>query len=70
MMKIRPRNRAWGAVLLSATTVVAIAGCTSARKTSTPQPADAAEPPKKEYQWKDMSTGKSFFKPIDPSSQN
>jgi hypothetical protein len=69
-MKIRPRNRALIATLLSATTVVAIAGCTSARKTSTPQPADTGDQPKKEYQYKDFSTGKSFFRPIDPSSQN
>jgi hypothetical protein len=70
MMKIRPRNRALIAALVSASTVVAIAGCTAARKVSTPQPADADATPKKEYQWKDMSTGKSFFKPLDPTASN
>jgi hypothetical protein len=69
-MKIRPRNRAVIAALLSASAVVGVAGCTATRKLSTPQPAGADEKPKKEYQWKDMSTGKSFFRPIEPSSQN
>jgi hypothetical protein len=69
-MKIRMRNRALIAALVSASTVVAIAGCTATKKLSTPQPAKADEQPKKEYQWKDMSTGKSFFKPISPPSQD
>ncbi len=64
-MKIRLWNRAWIAALVSASTVVAIAGCTAARRVSSPQPTDAEAQPKKEYQWKDMSTGKSFFKPIE-----
>lgn len=69
-MEIRPRNRAWIAALLSASTAMAIAGCSSARKMSTPQPAGEDAPPKKQYQWQDMSTGKANFKPIGSASQD
>jgi hypothetical protein len=70
-MKIRPLNRAWIAALVSASTVVAFAGCTSTKPSSKVQPASATtDPPKKEYQWHDMSTGKTNFKPITPPSQD
>ncbi len=70
MMKIRTRNRSLIAALVSASTVVAIAGCTATKKLSTPQPAQADEPPKKEYKWQDFSTGKANFRPITPASQD
>ena len=70
MLKIRPRNRAVLAALLSAWSVVAVAGCTASRAMSTPQPAGGDEPPKKEYQWKDMSTGKANFRPIGQGTDN
>ena len=69
-MMIQPRNRALIAALLSASSVVAVAGCTAAKKLSSPQPAGSEDTPKKEYQYRDFSTGKSFFKPIDPSSRD
>jgi hypothetical protein len=69
-MMIRPASRALIAAVVSATTVVAFAGCTSARKLSNPQAADSEAVPKKEYQWHDMSTGKSFFRPIDPTPKD
>ena len=66
-MKIRPILRSLTVALLSAMTVVAIDGCTAAKKMSSPQPtsptATTEETPKKEYEWKDMSTGKAFFGP-------
>ena len=70
-MKIRPLNRASIVALVSASTFVAYAGCASTKPSSKVQPASATtDPPKKEYQWKDMSTGKSFFKPLTPATQN
>jgi hypothetical protein len=38
-----------------------IVGCASSKMTSSPQPTSAANTPTKEYEWHDMSTGKSFF---------
>ena len=67
-MKSRPMTRVLAVTILSASAVVALDGCTAARRISEPQSADAAvkaagaeETPKKEYQWKDMSTGRAFF---------
>jgi hypothetical protein len=65
-MKIRMKNRAWIAALVAALTV---AGCSTAKQLSKPQPAGASDPPK-QYDWKDMSTGKSNFRPITPASQD
>jgi hypothetical protein len=62
--------RAVALTMMSASAVVAFDGCTAARRVSEPQSvgadpavkaAGAEETPKKEYQWKDMSTGSSFY---------
>jgi hypothetical protein len=69
-MKIRTIPRAATVALLSASAVVAVDGCSAtAKKMSSPQPAAAEEASKKEYKWQDMSTGKSFFRPIKPPEQ-
>jgi hypothetical protein len=65
MMKIRPMKRALTVALLTTTTVVAIDGCTAVKKMSPSQPVASEETPKKEYNWQDMSTGKSSFRPIN-----
>jgi hypothetical protein len=56
-----PWKRSLAVVLLSASTLVAVAGCTVARKTSAPVTSGADAPPQKEYQWQDMSQGKEIF---------
>jgi hypothetical protein len=67
-------HRAWIVALMTASTV-AVAGCASARKVSTPEPTSAStdgtdEPPKKEYQWKDMS-GSGMYRQLQrPNPMN
>ena len=63
-MKIRPMKRALTVTLLSAATVVLIDGCSSIKKMPPAAPAGAEPASKKDYNWQDMSTGKSFFRPI------
>ena len=70
-MKIRPMKRAAAMTLLSALTVVTVDGCTAAKMMSAPQATGAEAAPKKEYNWQDMSTGRSFYgkpKPTPPAN--
>ncbi len=70
-MRMMPLKRSLTLVVISASTLVAVAGCTAARKMSTPVVSGSDAPPKKEYQWQDMSQGKSFFgNPSKPTPQN
>jgi hypothetical protein len=68
-MKNRSMKRALIVAMLSAATVVLIDGCTAVKKMSPAQPAGAEPASKKDYNWQDMSTGKSFFRPINPPTQ-
>ena len=69
-MRIMPVKRSLAVALISASTFVAVAGCSVARKTSTPMTAGASETPKKEYQWKDMSQGNAIFRQTKPTPEN
>lgn len=64
-MDIRPISRALIVAVGAASMAAAVGGCTSTKMMSAPQPTTSIKPPKKEYQWKDMSTGRSFFRPIE-----
>ena len=68
-MKIRPMKRVLTVALLSATAVVLIDGCTAVKKMSPAAPAGAEPAAKKDYNWQDMSTGKSFFRPMTTPTQ-
>jgi hypothetical protein len=61
-MKNRSIFRGMTVALLSAATLIGIAGCTTSKMMSKAQPTDSADTtPKKEYQWQDMSQGKNFY---------
>ena len=68
-MKIRPMKRVVAAAMLSVSAAMAFDGCSTARKVSAPQTVGADEVPKKEYQWKDMSAGSSFYGKPKPTPQ-
>ena len=69
-MKIRTGRRGSLAIVLSASSfLVILDGCTASKKLSNPEPTVAEVKAKKEYNWQDMSTGKSFFRPISPTPQ-
>jgi hypothetical protein len=53
-MKTRPDRRT--ALILVVATVAGVVGCASAK-------APSADPPRKEYPWKDLSDGGGLYRP-------
>ena len=60
-MNDRSIARGLAVVTLVASTLAGLAGCSASKMMSKAQPVTSSvEAPKKEYQWQDMSLGKSF----------
>lgn len=58
-METRPSRRAVLMMVVVASALAGVVGCASARTPS-------ADPPKKEYPWKDMSLGSGLYRPRTP----